>query len=220
MRLESFWASSIVFSIILGFLFSNCAIRGQQRMIITQPDSATHNRLMPFITIQAKVSYQTPTGLQGGHLQIRIQRDSLIWFSLRHAIGLEVVRGLITPQTVKWINRLEKCYEQHDYKTLGQQLHIHCHYALLQAILLNEWPEEANTGPKEQQGEKDTRQSTWSVGYSYKQNRQFQTLIGLQARIGPRMLHMTYQAVTFSKKLLNFPFKVPDGYVALSTKYE
>jgi hypothetical protein len=220
MRLESFRASAIVFSIILGFLFSSCAIRGQQRMITTEPGSVAYNRLMPFVTIQATISYQTPTGLHHGHLQIRIQRDSLIWFSLRHGIGLEVVRGHITPEGVEWIQRLEKCHQQYDYKTLSQQLHTNCDYALLQAILLNEWSEEASTEPKVPRVAKDGEPLIWFIEYIHRKNRQFYTLVGLKIHIIHTRLHMTYQAATFSKQPLDFPFKVPDGYVTLPKKHE
>ena len=47
------------------------------------------------------------TSLKG---QLRIQSDSLIWLTFSPALGIEAARVLLTNDSVKFINRLNKTY--------------------------------------------------------------------------------------------------------------
>lgn len=67
---------------------------------------------------------------------IRIRRDSAIWVSITPLFGIEMARVLITKDTVKVINRLEKEFFIGDYEYLNQKFNIDLEYEVLQAILL------------------------------------------------------------------------------------
>ena len=67
---------------------------------------------------------------------IRIQKDSAIWISITPLFGIEMARVLITNDTVKVINRLEKNFFVGDYEYLNQKFNIDLEYEVLQAILL------------------------------------------------------------------------------------
>lgn len=67
---------------------------------------------------------------------IRIQKDSAIWISITPVFGIELARVLITRDTVKVINRLEKKYFIGDYEYLNQRFNVDLEYEVLQAILL------------------------------------------------------------------------------------
>jgi hypothetical protein len=67
---------------------------------------------------------------------IRIRRDSAIWISITPLFGIEMGRVLITKDTVKVINRLEKQFFVGDYEYLNQKFNVDLEYEVLQAILL------------------------------------------------------------------------------------
>ncbi len=78
---------------------------------------------------------------QGGNKQtfksnIRIKKDSAIWISITPLFGIELGRVLITTDTVKVINRLEKQYFIGNYAYINQRFNVDFEYEVLQAILL------------------------------------------------------------------------------------
>lgn len=71
---------------------------------------------------------------------IRIKKDSIIWFSLSPAFGIEAVRGIITRDSLKIVNRLEKEYFIHDFKSLSKKFNFNINFNLVQAMLLGDMP--------------------------------------------------------------------------------
>lgn len=67
---------------------------------------------------------------------IRIRRDSAIWISITPLFGIEMARVLITQDTVKLINRIEKNYFIGNYDYINQKFNVDLDYQLLQALLL------------------------------------------------------------------------------------
>ncbi len=68
--------------------------------------------------------------------QIRIMKDSLIWVSFSPALGIEAARMLITNDSVKFINRINKTYFVGDYKYLNEFLETNVDYDVLQALII------------------------------------------------------------------------------------
>lgn len=68
--------------------------------------------------------------------QIRIKKDSMIWVSFSPALGIEAARMLITNDTVKFINRINKTYFVGDYKYLNEFLETNVDYDVLQALII------------------------------------------------------------------------------------
>lgn len=67
--------------------------------------------------------------------QIRIQRDSTIWISLSSGIGIEGARLLLTPDSVKYINRLNKTYFAGNYAFISSIINTEIDYFMIQALL-------------------------------------------------------------------------------------
>jgi len=67
---------------------------------------------------------------------IRLQKDSAIWISVTPLLGIEMARVLITRDTVKVINRLEKSYFIGDYSYINKRFNVDVEFELLQSILL------------------------------------------------------------------------------------
>ncbi len=68
--------------------------------------------------------------------QIRIEKDSMIWISFSPALGIEAARMLITNDSVKFINRINKTYFVGDYKYLNEFLETNIDYDVLQALII------------------------------------------------------------------------------------
>ena len=68
--------------------------------------------------------------------QLRMRRDSAIWISFSPALGIEMARILITNDSVKFINRINKTYFSGDYSFVHDFIGTNVDYDVLQSVLL------------------------------------------------------------------------------------
>ncbi len=68
-------------------------------------------------------------------INLRMQKDKVIWASIT-ALGFEAIRALITPDSIKIINRLAGEYQQNDIKYVQNFTNEDVDFGTLQAILL------------------------------------------------------------------------------------
>lgn len=88
-----------------------------------------------FLT-RTKVRYAEGDKQVNGNANIRIKKDSLIWFSVSPSIGLEATRVMITKDTAIVINRLDKEYYIFNFEEISRYFNFKIDYDLIQAILL------------------------------------------------------------------------------------
>jgi|GEM_PF-1390429 len=92
-----------------------------------------------YINAKAKVDFDG----QNGTIHMRMKKDSLIWISIG-GFGIEVTRILITPDSVKVINRLGKNrndqYKEYDINMLNEQFQFDVSFRNIQAIILGNLP--------------------------------------------------------------------------------
>jgi len=67
---------------------------------------------------------------------LRIDRDSIIWISITPALGIEAVRFMLTPDSIKYINRLSNTYFLRDFVYINQLINKTLDYDMAQAFLL------------------------------------------------------------------------------------
>lgn len=67
---------------------------------------------------------------------IRIKKDSIIWISVTPALGIEAARAVITPDSVKLLNRLETTYFADDFKYINTLLKTDLDFDMLQSLLV------------------------------------------------------------------------------------
>ena len=80
-----------------------------------------------------KMKGDNKLGLKG---QLRMQNDSLIWFSLSLKLGIEMARVMITEDSLKFINRSNKTYIAENLDYVNKILPIEASIKLLQDILV------------------------------------------------------------------------------------
>jgi hypothetical protein len=86
---------------------------------------------------RAKVLYSNKEGKQPDFVAfIRMKKDSLIWLSLANDIGIEGIRMLITPDTIKVMDKLAKTIQVRPLSKLQELSQIPFSYADLQHIIL------------------------------------------------------------------------------------
>ena len=80
-----------------------------------------------------KMKGDNKLGLKG---QLRMQNDSLIWFSLSLKLGIEMARVMITEDSLKFINRSDKTYIAENLDYVNEILPVEASIKLLQDILV------------------------------------------------------------------------------------
>lgn len=72
---------------------------------------------------------------------MRIRKDSAIYISVAPILGIEIARALITPDSVKLVNRLESTYYMGDLRILSTMFNADVDFYMLQALLTgNDFP--------------------------------------------------------------------------------
>ncbi len=92
----------------------------------------------PFLTAKGKVQATLKGNQQSATINVRMRRDSAIWLSAG-LLGIEGVRALLTPDSVRVINRLEKTYFAGGYDYLTRLLNVPVSFAQAQALLLGNY---------------------------------------------------------------------------------
>lgn len=89
-----------------------------------------------FKTLQAKVKidYTNGTTENGVSVNLRIEKDKVIWLSA----PLAVARAMITPDRVRYYNKLENEYFDGDYSLLSELLGVDLDFEKVQNLLLGE----------------------------------------------------------------------------------
>ncbi len=67
---------------------------------------------------------------------VRMQKDKIIWISINALLGIEAFRAIITPDSVKVLNKLDKIYQLRSVSYLKEISHLPFDFKTLQAIML------------------------------------------------------------------------------------
>ncbi|MCG8340170.1 MAG: DUF4292 domain-containing protein [Cytophagales bacterium] len=117
-----------------------------QRKLIPQQSLLDSNELViqpldfNYLSLSTKVHYEDQHNSITTNTKLRIQKDSILWFSITSTLGVEVIRGMITKDAMTLINHINRTYHVYDYPTLRRILHFEVSYDLIQAVLLGEVP--------------------------------------------------------------------------------
>jgi len=96
------------------------------------------NTNFQYLNGRGKVHFKHKDNDQSANFNLRVKRDSAIWLS-GSLIGIEGVRALLTPDSVRVVNRLGKSYFTGDYAYLSQLLSVPVSYNQMQALLLGDY---------------------------------------------------------------------------------
>ena len=97
-----------------------------------------------YLSIKSKIQFKEPHKTTKATALIRMKKDSVIWFNLSGALGVQGVRGIITKDSVKIINRVEKSYYLFDFNEVSTEFQFPIDYNLIQAMILGDMPKQLN----------------------------------------------------------------------------
>lgn len=88
-------------------------------------------------TFTAKASVKTIIGDQENsfNINLRLYTDSAIWISISPLLGIEVARVLVTRDSVKYLDRLNKKYSVSDFQFLNDLLQVNVDFDIIQGVL-------------------------------------------------------------------------------------
>jgi hypothetical protein len=67
---------------------------------------------------------------------IRLRRDTALWLSITPSVGLEILRVLITPDSLKLVNRLQQTYLSEKFDYINTLLNTGLDFDVLQAFII------------------------------------------------------------------------------------
>ena len=145
--LKVFYSKGLIVLVTVCILFSILSSCKTNRSIIKDPikeygadylfDKLKENELQ-FEWISAKFAIDLVIDNKKNSFrgQLRMRRDSAIWISFSPALGIEMARILITNDSVKFINRINKTYFSGDYSFVHDFIGTNVDYDVLQSVLL------------------------------------------------------------------------------------
>ena len=68
-----------------------------------------------------------------------MKKDSIIWLSVT-GVGFEVARGLITPDSIVFMDKIHKDYFVFSYEQLSKKYNFDLNFALLQSVIVGNLP--------------------------------------------------------------------------------
>ena len=110
---------------------TSCASR---KKTVTPEQPKAFEWMTSNLDIQAEGNGMSYDDLAG---QIRIRKDSIVWFSVTATMGVEVLRAKFNTDSVWIVNRLEKAYLAEPFDTVSSQLGIPLSLQWIQTLLLD-----------------------------------------------------------------------------------
>lgn len=93
-----------------------------------------------YLVAKSKFSFQSKAqDFDNTNVNIRMKKDSLIWISVT-GIGFEVARGLITKDSIIFLDKFHKEYFAFNYEQLSKKYNFDLNFALLQSIIIGNLP--------------------------------------------------------------------------------
>lgn len=93
-----------------------------------------------YLSTRAKIKYKSPNEKSKATANIRIKKDSLIWFTLSNGVGIEGARGKITQDSVILMDRINKKVFSYSMESLSEELKFNLNFELFQSVIIGDMP--------------------------------------------------------------------------------
>ena len=117
--------------------------KGDSMRFIKQVYRTIQNNKIDFKTFSAKikVNFEGNDGKKSDfNAFLRLQKDSVLWISINAALGIEAFRVMITPDSVRVLNKLEKIAQLRSVGYLQEVVKIPLSFSELQDLILGNAP--------------------------------------------------------------------------------
>ncbi len=93
-----------------------------------------------YLTIKSKIELHEPHKTTKFTALVRLKKDSIIWFNLSGALGVQGMRGIVTKDSVFMINRVAKEYSVYTFTDVNKEFNFPIDFALLQSMIVGNMP--------------------------------------------------------------------------------
>ena len=93
-----------------------------------------------YLSIKSKIELHEPHKTTKATALVRIKKDSIIWFNLSGALGVQGMRGIVTKDSVYLINRVAKEYSVFSFAEVGKEFNFPIDFSLLQSMIVGNMP--------------------------------------------------------------------------------
>lgn len=93
-----------------------------------------------YFSTRSKIKYKNGEEKTKATANIRIKKDSLIWFTLSNGVGIEGVRGQITKDSVVLMDRINRELYAYSFEQLNEKFQFDFAYNIFQAIIIGDLP--------------------------------------------------------------------------------
>jgi hypothetical protein len=93
-----------------------------------------------YLSIKSKIILHEPHKTTKFTALVRLKKDSIIWFNLSGALGVQGMRGIVTKDSVFMINRVAKEYSIYSFADVNKEFNFPIDFALLQSMIVGNMP--------------------------------------------------------------------------------
>ena len=148
-KLQTEWLlNNLLVVLIVTPAFFSCSkkVTGTSSTTYTREEIEIEEINFQYLSMKSKIEFEEAGNKKNATALIRIKKDSVIWFNLSGTLGVQGLRGMLTRDSIKMINRVDKEYYIMDYKQLSKEFNFNIDFQLLQAMILGEMPKGKQEG--------------------------------------------------------------------------
>ncbi|MCF8275359.1 MAG: DUF4292 domain-containing protein [Flavobacteriales bacterium] len=135
--------SLILFGLLLSFALSSCKtfqpLAGSSALPALDAeailDSTFRKSQFNYLSAKINVTYQTENDTKNFSVRARLKKDSVIWLSVTPAMGIEVFRLCLTPDSVKMLNRMDQKFITSTFEEANELLKLKEDFSVIQSVL-------------------------------------------------------------------------------------
>lgn len=135
-----------IFILLLCFGFSSCSLLKNNNILVEKPTDQTYNienkitelNISPDrVSLNSKIKINKEGEKTEINSIIRVKKDSVIWISLKAPLGIEILRTMITPDSIYFMNRIDKTYFVKPISHIKNVVKTDINYFQIQEILFS-----------------------------------------------------------------------------------
>lgn len=93
------------------------------------------NRNFGELSSKVSITYAKGDEKQTVSAKVRMKQDSIIWLSVAPIFGIEIIRAVITPDSLMLLDRFNKRYFTGKFERINEMLKTELNFGMLQALL-------------------------------------------------------------------------------------
>ncbi len=98
-------------------------------------DSSLRHSEFTYLSAKVNVEYNRNGEVKNFNVRARFKMDSMIWVSIAPAMGIEVMRLCLSPDSVKLLNRMDQTYIASTFDEANEKLGLSEDFNLVQALI-------------------------------------------------------------------------------------